>query len=70
MIKCPCKECISFAICISKKAVKCDDFNEYTTNIGANYASTNGPPYDIDDYWKLVNSILPKLKTIYGEDND
>jgi len=29
MTKCPCKECISLAICVSKKHIKCSDLLDF-----------------------------------------
>ena len=66
-MKCPCKQCISYAMCISKTLVQCDDFHKYTSRIGMTYNPGNGYQYDMKAYWKHVNSILPKLTTISSE---
>ena len=66
-MKCPCEECISYPICISKTSIQCDDFHMYTSHVGASYTSENKPPYDIDSYWEHVNSILPKVTRILGD---
>ena len=63
-MKSPCEQCISYAMCVGKKTIECDDFHVYTSHIGVNYNPGNDPPYDIHGYWKHVNSILPKLSRI------
>ena len=66
-MKCPCEECISYPICISKTSIQCDDFHMYTSYIGINYYPGRGYHYDMKAYWRHVNSILPKLTSISGE---
>jgi len=68
-MKCPCKECISYAMCVGQITIECDDFHTYTSYIGVKYNPGNYPPYNIDGYWKHVNSILPKVTRISPERN-
>ena len=63
-MKCPCKQCISYAMCVGQATIECDDFNMYTSHIGVKYNPGNYPPYNIDGYWKLIRSILPKATRI------
>ena len=63
-MKSPCEGCLKLAICISKTAVECDDFNTFAIHIGISYELGNISPFTIDDYWERLNNILPRLTTI------
>jgi len=49
-MKCPCEECISFAICISRDIIDCTDFYRYTMTMKIK---------DFGEVWKHINDILP-----------
>jgi len=69
MNRCPCEQCISYAMCVGKTTIECEDFYMYTSHIEVNYSQTNNSPYNIDDYWKYINSILPKTTRILSGRN-
>ena len=49
----PCKECISYAICIGQEEIACDTLEESVNFI-----------QDHEAGWKMINETFPKLKVI------
>jgi len=67
-MKCPCEECISYAMCVGKTTVECDDFHSYASHIEVDYDVRN-IPHNINSYWEYLNNILPNLHRISPERN-
>ena len=58
-MKCPCEECISLAICISRNIIDCTDFYRYTLTMKVK---------DFVEVWKHINCILP-ASVLIRDDN-
>jgi hypothetical protein len=64
-MKCPCEECISYAICASKDEIRCSllyKYLEQVSKINANYC---GVTVIEDFYNKNVSSCFPIPKNRY-----
>jgi len=49
-MKCPCEECITYAICIGRDVIDCTDFYRYAMTMKVK---------DFGEVWKHINGILP-----------
>jgi len=57
-MKCPCKECISYAICVNKRSIICDNLREYISYLNQ---ELNLPPRE------EIIKYFPKLEVVYRE---
>ena len=53
----PCKECISYAICIFQREIYCDIVEEKITWFVEHHEAT----------WKILNEVLPKLEILKND---
>jgi len=57
--KCPCKECISFAICITQTIVDCREFMSYTNKMADEHNAR----------WEEINEVFPNAIMVYYMDS-
>lgn len=55
-MKCPCKECISYAICITQETIDCQKFMSYANHLTRKYPRNQ---------WPQINKIFPKANMIW-----
>ena len=53
-MKSPCKECLKYAICVSKIDINC----ELLYNYGRAYTDTD------KEFWRLIYKIMPNCKSV------